>query len=137
MNARLSRPLTVLALSLCAGRVWTPLSAWTAWGQDPRWIIIFELRLPRTILALLVGAALGASGATLQGYTRNPLADPGVLGISSAAGLGAVIGSLALLLSKQGRDTRIPFGPYLALGGIVGMLWGREAVIFWIGRFPG
>jgi iron complex transport system permease protein len=81
----------LVALSLCAGRVWTPLSAWTAWGDDPRWIVIFELRLPRTILALLVGAALGASGATLQGYTRNPLADPGVLGISSTAGLGAVI----------------------------------------------
>ena len=53
-----------------------------------------------------------------------------------SAGLGAVIGSLALWLSRRGRDTRIPFGPYLALGGIVGLLWGREAVIFWIGRFP-
>jgi len=81
----------LFALSLSAGRVWIPLEAWTAWGDDPRWTVIFELRLPRTLLALLVGAALGASGAALQGYTRNPLADPGVLGISSAAGLGAVI----------------------------------------------
>jgi iron complex transport system permease protein len=78
-------------LSLCAGRVWTPLSAWTSFGQDPRWIVIFELRLPRTLLGLLVGAALGASGAALQGYTRNPLADAGVLGISSTSALGAVI----------------------------------------------
>lgn len=53
-----------------------------------------------------------------------------------SAGLGAVIGSVALWISRRGKDTRIPFGPYLALGGIVGLLWGREAVIFWIGRFP-
>ena len=53
-----------------------------------------------------------------------------------SAGLGAVIGSLVLWLSKQGKDTRIPFGPYLALGGIVALLWGREAVTAWVGRFP-
>jgi len=78
-------------LSLCAGRVWAPFSAWTAFGHDPRWVVVFELRLPRTLLGLAVGAALGASGAALQGYTRNPLADSGVLGISSTAALGAVI----------------------------------------------
>jgi leader peptidase (prepilin peptidase)/N-methyltransferase len=54
-----------------------------------------------------------------------------------SAGLGAVIGSLALWLSRKGAETRIPFGPYLALGGIAGLLWGREAVIAWLGRFPG
>jgi leader peptidase (prepilin peptidase)/N-methyltransferase len=53
-----------------------------------------------------------------------------------SAGLGAVIGSLALWMSRKGIDTRIPFGPYLALGGIVGLLWGREAVIAWVGYFP-
>jgi leader peptidase (prepilin peptidase)/N-methyltransferase len=53
-----------------------------------------------------------------------------------SAGLGAVIGSLVLWLSKKGADTRIPFGPYLALGGIVALLWGREAVTAWVGRFP-
>jgi leader peptidase (prepilin peptidase)/N-methyltransferase len=53
-----------------------------------------------------------------------------------SAGLGAVIGSLVLWLAKKGRDTRIPFGPYLALAGIAGLLWGREAVVAWIGRFP-
>jgi len=78
-------------LSLAAGRVWTPPSAWLHFGQDPRWIIVFQLRLPRTLLGLLVGAALGASGAALQGYTRNPLADAGLLGISPTAALGAVI----------------------------------------------
>lgn len=86
--------LVLLALmafaSLSAGRVWAPWSAWFD-QSDPRWTIVFELRLPRTLLALLVGAALGVSGAALQGYTRNPLADPGVLGVSSTAALGAVL----------------------------------------------
>ncbi|MDP3488571.1 MAG: iron ABC transporter permease [Phenylobacterium sp.] len=77
------------ALSLMVGRVWVPLEAWRA--GDPGWVIILELRIPRTLLAVVVGAALGMSGAALQGYTRNPLADPGVLGVSSMAALGAVI----------------------------------------------
>jgi iron complex transport system permease protein len=54
-------------------------------------LILVELRLPRTVLACLVGAALGLSGAVLQGLTRNPLADPGLLGVSAGAALGAVI----------------------------------------------
>lgn len=83
--------ILLFALSLLAGRVWTPWSAWVSNGADPRWAIVFGLRLPRTFLALLVGGALGLSGAALQGYTRNPLADPGVLGVSSAAALGAVL----------------------------------------------
>lgn len=53
--------------------------------------ILFELRLPRALLGLSVGAMLGAAGAALQGYLRNPLAEPSVLGASSAAALGAVI----------------------------------------------
>ncbi len=53
-----------------------------------------------------------------------------------SAGLGAVVGSLLLWLAKKGSDTRIPFGPYLALGGIASLLWGREAVSAWVGRFP-
>jgi len=80
--------VTVL-LSLMAGKVWIPLDAWVA--GDPRWPIIAELRMPRTVLAVLVGAALGLSGAAMQGYLRNPLADPGLFGVSSGAALGAVI----------------------------------------------
>ena len=52
--------------------------------------IVQDLRAPRTLLALVIGAGLGASGAALQGYTRNPLADPGILGFSATAALGAV-----------------------------------------------
>ncbi len=53
-----------------------------------------------------------------------------------SAGLGAVIGSVFLWLARKGTDTRIPFGPYLALGGIAALVWGREAVVAWIGHFP-
>ena len=53
-----------------------------------------------------------------------------------AAALGVVFGSLALWLSRRGADTRLPFGPYLAVGGLAGLVWGREAVILWVGRFP-
>ncbi len=77
-------------LSVIVGRVWIPLNH-LGGANDPRWLIITELRVPRTLLGLLVGAALGISGATLQGYTRNPLADPGMLGVSSMAALGAVL----------------------------------------------
>lgn len=92
LNIGLLAALTaVLCLvSLAAGRVWAPLSAWIH-PDDPLWPIVFELRAPRTILALLVGAALGMSGAAMQGYTRNPLADPGALGVSSMAAFGAVL----------------------------------------------
>ncbi|HAH10882.1 MAG TPA: ABC transporter permease [Alphaproteobacteria bacterium] len=57
---------------------------------DTASIVVREIRLPRALLALMIGAALGASGAALQGLLRNPLAEPGVIGISAAAGLGAV-----------------------------------------------
>lgn len=60
-------------------------------GHGAAGIIAREIRLPRALLALVVGAALGASGAALQGLFRNPLADPGVTGVTATAGLGAII----------------------------------------------
>jgi iron complex transport system permease protein len=54
-------------------------------------VIVHDLRLPRTMLGLLVGAALGAAGALMQGHTRNPLADPGLLGVSAGAALAVVV----------------------------------------------
>ena len=59
-------------------------------GDETANLILIELRLPRVALGFLVGAALGLSGAALQGYFRNPLADPGVIGVSASAGAGAV-----------------------------------------------
>ena len=80
--------LLLFGLSLMAGKVWVPFDAW--FSDQAGWWIIFELRLPRAILATAIGAMLGLSGAVLQGYLRNPLADPGLIGVSSGAALGAV-----------------------------------------------
>ena len=65
-------------------------AAATGSGDKVASIILFDLRLPRTVLALAVGAMLGLAGAALQGYLRNPLAEPSVLGTSNAAALGGV-----------------------------------------------
>jgi len=68
------------------------IAAILAGGGDPVLrAVLIELRLPRALLGLLVGAMLGLAGAVLQGYLRNPLAEPSVLGTSNAAALGAVI----------------------------------------------
>lgn len=72
-------------LSLLAGRVWID----PATTQNAT-VILMELRLPRAVLAVVVGAGLGAAGASMQGYLRNPLADPGLFGIAPMAALGAV-----------------------------------------------
>ncbi len=80
--------------------------------------ILIELRLPRAILGLLVGAMLGAGGAALQGYLRNPLAEPAVLGISSTAALGAVIAIYFKL--ADAHPWLIPL--FAILGAIVALL---------------
>jgi len=54
-------------------------------------LILFDIRLPRSLLAMLIGATLGLAGASLQGLLRNPLAEPGIIGVSNGAALGAVI----------------------------------------------
>jgi iron complex transport system permease protein len=78
------------AASLLAGRVWiSPQELFS--GNPLATLIVLDIRLPRTLLALLTGATLGLSGAVLQGLTRNPLAEPGLLGVSTGAALGAVI----------------------------------------------
>ncbi len=91
--------LLVLAfmLSLMAGKVWIAPVDW--FSATPGGWIMAELRLPRALLGLLVGGVLGLSGAVLQGYLRNPLADPTVVGVSSSAALGGVI---AILLGISG-----------------------------------
>lgn len=60
-------------------------------GSEEHQLIVRQIRLPRVLLAWLLGMGLGMSGAALQGLLRNPLAEPGLLGISSSAGLGAVL----------------------------------------------
>ena len=62
------------------------------WGQgEAATLVMREIRLPRAILAVMVGASLGLAGAAMQGYLRNPLAEPGLIGVSGSAALGAVI----------------------------------------------
>jgi len=99
MNTRITAVLTVLAIgaalvSFAIGPSHLGVLAllrglFEAHGTAA--IIAREIRLPRALLALFVGGALGASGAALQGLFRNPLAEPGVTGVTSSAGLGAVI----------------------------------------------
>lgn len=82
------------ALSLGVGQVaLAPADIWQglAGGEGLAAVIIREIRLPRALLAIIVGAALAMSGAALQGFLRNPLAEPGLLGISGGAALGAVL----------------------------------------------
>ena len=70
----------------------TPLRLWqgVTGSDDVAAIVLHEIRLPRMLLSLCVGAALGLSGAAIQALTRNPLAEPAVLGTPQAAALGAV-----------------------------------------------
>lgn len=113
------------ALSVAAGKVWVPLHAWTA--ADPRSIIIVELRLPRMVLGLIIGGGLGLSGAVMQGYLRNPLADPGLLGVSPTAAFGAV---LSLYFGYAVQPWLLPI---FALAGaaigmaLLGIIAGRSA----------
>jgi len=72
------------------------LGAFTAYDGSDAHAIVRELRVPRTELGLLVGAALGAAGALMQGVTRNPLAEPGILGVNAGAAF-AVVLAIALL----------------------------------------
>lgn len=92
----------------------------------PDWLILTRLRLPRTVLAALVGGGLGLAGAVLQGALRNPLADPGLLGITGTAGLGSVVVFYWGL--AQG------FPPALPAGGLAGAAVGALALLGFAGR---
>ena len=102
----------LVPLSLLAGRVWI-----APFGDTPHnaALILAELRLPRAVLAVVIGAGLGAGGAAMQGYLRNPLADPGLFGIAPMAALGAVASFwFAPLLPPAFAAWSLPV---LALGG--------------------
>lgn len=93
---------------------------------DTLWLILTAVRLPRALLAVLVGASLGLAGAVLQGMLRNPLADPAVLGPSTTAALGSV---LAFYFGLSGIHPLL-----LPLGGIMGGLLGVGLVLGLAGR---
>ncbi|HUL83372.1 MAG TPA: iron ABC transporter permease [Gammaproteobacteria bacterium] len=97
-------------------------------GPDLAAIVLTEIRLPRTLLALLVGGTLGLCGAALQGLLRNPLAEPGLLGASSGAAFGAVI---VFYFGLAGADSLM-----LPAGGVAGSL-GALAVLYALARRRG
>ena len=101
-------PLAALYVSLFVGRFTVPAAdvarilASRLWPMTPDWpasveTIVLQIRLPRAILAMFVGAGLSVSGAAFQGMFRNPLVSPDILGVTAASGFGA---ALALLLSR-------------------------------------
>ncbi len=104
--------LLLAVLSIGLGKTWVPPTAFFHPADEAQWLVVTHLRLPRTLLAIIVGASLGVAGAVMQGYLRNPLADPGVLGVSTCAALGAVL-SLRLGITVEAPWTL----PLLAMTG--------------------
>jgi iron complex transport system permease protein len=95
--------------------------------------VLWSIRLPRVVLAALVGAALGASGAALQGVFRNPLVDPGVIGVSSGASAGAVL-VITSGSAELGTFT-VPAGAFAGGMAVAALVWagarrsGQSAVV--------
>jgi len=116
-------PISVTDLVLDLGRI--AIGRSDQLPTDYR-LIVFELRLPRILLGVLVGAALSVSGASFQALLRNPLADPFVLGVSSGAALGSL---LALTIAPQ-LPLITPLGAFLGAGATI-------AAVYFLGRREG
>jgi iron complex transport system permease protein len=125
--------LVVSALSLTSGAAGLGLGelvrAWTGEGLSARdQVVLFDIRLPRLALGLVVGAALAVAGVLLQGLFRNPLADPGIVGVNAGAGLGAVLaivlgGALPSGLLAATGSWLVPLAAFL--GG-----WGATLLLY-------
>ena len=118
----------IVPLSLLTGR----LSSGPSFGlgdPDLAATVLGEIRLPRTLLSILVGGTLGLCGAALQGLLRNPLAEPGILGVSSGAALGAVI---VFYFGIAGGDSLL-----LPLGAVTGSIIALAVVYALTGRRRG
>ncbi len=89
--------LAIGSLDIPVGEV---IAAFAAFDESDAHVIVTDLRVPRTELGLLVGGALGAAGALMQGVTRNPLAEPGILGINAGAAFAVVVAIFSLGLSS-------------------------------------
>lgn len=125
--------LAVFALSTAVGYAQLDLGAairdWLAGRPTLPALVLTELRLPRAILGALVGFSLGLSGAAMQGLLRNPLAEPGVVGISSAAAFGSV------LAFYSGLSASVALA--LPLGGIAGAVLATILLFILLGRGAG
>ncbi len=116
--------LLVAAVLVAIGLGESPLSAaqyhqaLTDLGSPPA-EVLWTIRLPRVLMAALVGAGLGLAGATMQGLLRNPLAEPGVLGVSATAGLGASLAIACGLAAFPGAIELAALAGALAAGAVV------------------
>jgi iron complex transport system permease protein len=108
--------VVAVPLSLLAGRVWINPFAPELHSAS---VILLQLRLPRAVLALVLGAGLGAAGAAMQGYLRNPLADPGLFGIAPGAALGAV---LSFWTGSASAPWMLPLFALIGAGGAMALL---------------
>ena len=88
LGVALALSVAIGARPLGPGEVWTALVGPTGTEAD---VVVRSLRVPRTLLGLLAGTALGVAGAVVQGHTRNPLADPGLLGVTAGAAFAVVL----------------------------------------------
>lgn len=104
----------------------TPLILFTAAPDPAALTVLLEIRLPRALLGLVAGAVLGLSGAALQGLLRNPLADPGLLGVSGSAAFGAVV---AFYFGLAGVTALA-----VPLGGLAGAALGMAVLVAVAGR---
>ena len=125
-RARIAGLLAIVAVSLVlglgAGTVpLGPGDVWRGlWSADaPASVIVRELRLPRVLLAFLVGGSLAVCGAALQAMIRNPLAEPYLLGLSGGAGLGAVLA----LASRTAGPWAVPVAAFAGALAAVGLVY--------------
>jgi iron complex transport system permease protein len=127
-----------LALSCLVGAQRVSIARALA-GEEPDRAILLGLRLPRAVLAAVVGCALAAAGTALQALLRNPLAEPFVLGVSGGAALG---GTIVLLAATLAARLFVPLGdvlgaaPPVAAGAIAGAA-GATLLVFALGRVGG
>ena len=104
--------LLALLLSLCAGEQWISPGDWFSPRGE---LFVWQIRRPRTLAVLLVGAALAISGAVMQALFENPLAEPGLLGVSNGAGVGLI----AAVLLGQGQLPNWALGLCAIAGALI------------------
>jgi leader peptidase (prepilin peptidase)/N-methyltransferase len=131
---RITLPLLWLGLLLNVGGLFTDLRS-AVLGAAGGYLLLWSVYWGFKLLAGKEGMGFGdfkllAALGAWTGWQTLPL----ILLVS--AGAGAVIGIAVIWLSGKGRDVRIPFGPYLAAGGLVALVWGRQAVVAWLGWYP-
>jgi len=130
--------LLTLAVSACVGGLAISAADWGApWRGEPlsgSAQVLWQLRLPRVLLAAVVGAALALAGALSQGLFRNPMADPGLLGVTSGAACAA---ALVLTVFSQAQvalppDWRLWLLPVSCFAGAVGVCLGLDRLARWL-----